>query len=288
MENTIFEHSAIIDRPPLQLPGGARVAFWVGVNVEHYRFGQPALSMAQFTAEMVPDPLNYGWRDYGPRVGLWRVVDILERYGVTPSILLNSAVCERYPEVVREGRERGWCWVGHGRDNSTLQSLMEVDEERAYLSEVVDAIEKHCGTRPMGWLSPVLQSSMHTHELLAELGLTYLLDWANDDQPYDFDVTKGRLVSVPYSSEVNDIPMFCFRNQDGPAFQRAMIDQFDVLYAEGADSARVMGVGIHPFLIGQPYQSKYLSAALEQITAHDDVWVTTSDEIARWYLEATT
>lgn len=284
MHNDLYDFSPMVRREPLELPGGARVAFWVGANVEHYELGKPALSMAPFTAEMVPDALNAGWRDYGLRVGLWRIADILERYGVRPSILLNSAVCTLYPEVIEEGRARDWCWVAHGRDNSTLQSLMDEDEERQYLTEVIDTIAEHCGTRPVGWLSPVLQPSMVTHDLLAELGMSYLLDWANDDHPYEFNTRSGRLMSVPYSSEVNDIPMFCFRNQDGPAFERALVDQFDVLRSEGG---RVMGVGLHPFLIGQPYQSKYLASALEHIVSHDDVWVTTSDEIASWYAEAT-
>jgi len=285
MENPLYRYSPIVRRRRLELPRGERLALWIGVNVEHYVFGAPALSMAPFTAEMVPDPLNFGWRDYGVRVGLWRLAGIFEHFGVTPSILLNSEVCELYPEIIEEGRRRQWSWVAHGRNNSTLQTLMSEEEERVYIEDVVDTIERHSGSRPRGWLSPVLQSSLHTHEILASLGLDYLLDWANDDQPYDFNVQNGRLLSVPYSSEINDIPAFHFRNQSGPAFARAIIDQFDVLYEEGRDSARIMGIGLHPFLVGQPYQSKYLTRALDYIVSHDGVWITTSDEIASWYAE---
>ena len=287
MENPLYDYSAIEHRPALELPGGARVAFWVGLNVEHYAFGRPALSLASFTAELVPDPLNYGWRDYGPRVGIWRVMRILDEAGVPASAIVNSEVVERYPEIVAAGRERSWCWVGHGRNNSTWQVGMDEDAERAYVGEIVEQLHAATGSRPNGWLGPALTATMQTNDLLAELGFSYTLDWANDDQPYDMNVRSGRLLSVPYSSEVNDIPIFLLHHQSGEQFRQAVIDQFDALHAEGAERPRVMGIGIHPFLIGQPFRARYLAEALEHVTSKDDVWVTTSDAIAQWYTAAT-
>jgi allantoinase len=287
MEHPLYEYSAIARRDRLELPDGARVAFWVGLNIEHYKFGQPALSLAGFTAELVPDPLNYGWRDYGPRAGIWRLMRILDDSGVRPSAVVNSDVVEHYPEIIEEGSKRGWSWVGHGRNNSTWQVGMEEEDERSYIDEIASALERATGSRPRGWLGPALTATMNTNHLLAELDFDYVLDWANDDQPYDMNVRSGRLISVPYSSEVNDIPLFLLHHQTGADFRQAIVDQFDMLYEEGSESARVMGIGIHPFLVGQPFRARYLAEALEHITDHDDVWIATSDEIAQWYIEAT-
>lgn len=287
MEHALYDYSAIARRARLELPNGARVAFWVGLNVEHYKFGQPALSLAGFTAELVPDPLNYGWRDYGPRAGVWRLMRILDDSGVRPSAIVNSDVVEHYPEIIEEGAKRGWSWVGHGRNNSTWQVGMEEDDERSYIDEIASALERATGSRPRGWLGPALTATMNTNDLLAELGFDYVLDWANDDQPYDMNVRSNRLISVPYSSEVNDIPLFLLHHQTGADFRQAIVDQFDMLYEEGAESARVMGIGIHPFLVGQPFRARYLAEALEHVTGHDEVWIATSDEIAQWYIEAT-
>jgi peptidoglycan/xylan/chitin deacetylase (PgdA/CDA1 family) len=161
---------------------------------------------------------------------------------------------------------------------------MERDDERAYIEQIVTALEGATGARPKGWLGPALTATMNTNDLLAELGFTYTLDWANDDQPYDMNVASGRLVSVPYSSEVNDIPAFVLHHHTGEQFAQAVIDQFDVLYEEGASIPRVMGVGVHPFLVGQPFRAKHFARALEHIAGRDDVWLATSDEIADWFV----
>jgi len=164
---------------------------------------------------------------------------------------------------------------------------MERDEERRLLQEIVGAFEAATGRTPRGWLGPALTSTENTIDVLAELGFDYTLDWANDDQPYLMKTSSGRLASVPYSSEVNDIPAFVLRHHTGEQFAEAVIDQFEVLYEEGANSLRVLGIGIHPFLVGQPFRAKHFERALEHIAGRDDVWLTTSDEIATWYLEAT-
>jgi allantoinase len=286
MDHSFYDYSPITDRPRRELPDGKRLAVWIGLNIEHYAYGQPAISLAQFTAELVPDPLNYGWRDYGPRVGVWRLIELLDRFGVRASAIVNTDVFERYPQIVAAGRERGWAWVGHGQSNSRWHVGMERDDEAAFLRSIVEAFESATGGRPRGWLGPALTSTMNTTELLAELGFDYTLDWANDDQPYAMNVPSGRLLSVPYSSEVNDIPAFVLHHHTGEQFAQAVIDQFDVLYEEGASSLRVMGIGIHPFLVGQPFRARHFARALEHIAGHDDVWLATSDEIAAWYLDS--
>ncbi|MEU3601164.1 polysaccharide deacetylase family protein [Streptomyces sp. NPDC006798] len=282
MDQTLYDYSPITEREPLRWPGGARVAFYVGLNVEHYRIDKPSTSTFAGTAGLTPDPLNYGWRDYGPRVGIWRVIQSLDRYGVRASALLNSAAGERYPQIVGAGRDRDWAWLAHGRDNSTFQAAMAAEEERRYLTEVVESVERTTGRRPRGWMGPALTETFRTPELLAELGLGYVLDWTNDDQPYRLNVPG--MISVPYSVELNDIGIFVGKGTTGPDFVRIVKDQLDRLYADATpDSGRVMALALHPFVIGQPFRSRYLDEALEYVTQHPGVWVTTSDEIAGHY-----
>lgn len=278
MDNRLYDYSPIVDREPISWPGGARVAFYVGLNVEHYEVDRPSTSTFEGTAGLKPDPLNYGWRDYGPRVGIWRVIESLDRHRIRASVLLNSDVGARYPRIVEAGLARDWTWLAHGKNNSIFQADMSVEEERAYLTEVVDTIEKDTGRRPRGWMGPALTETFRTPELLAELGLDYVLDWTNDDQPYRLNVPG--MLSVPYSVELNDIGLFVSKGLTGPDFVQIVKDQLDQLHEDAADSGRVMALALHPFVIGQPFRLKYLDQALEYVVNHPGVWVTTSDEIA--------
>ncbi|MFI0404934.1 polysaccharide deacetylase family protein [Actinomadura sp. 3N508] len=281
MENELFDYTPIVGREPIRWPGGARVAFYVGLNVEHFLIDRPSTSLNEATAALAPDPLNYGWRDYGPRVGIWRLMEIFDRHGIRPSVLLNSDVADRYPQIIEAGRKRDWAWLAHGRNNSILQTGMSADEERAFLTEVVGTIENATGHRPRGWLGPALTETFQTPALLAELGVHYLLDWTNDDQPYRLNVPG--MLSVPYSLELNDLCLFTMNGLTGPEFLQTVIDQFDQLYADSSESGRVMALALHPFVTGQAFRAKYLDQALEYIAGHSNVWLTTSDEIARHY-----
>ena len=281
MDNELFPYSPIVDRPAIQWPGGARVAFYLGLNIEHYQVDKPSTSIFGGTAGLAPDPLNYGWRDYGPRVGIWRLIESLDRHGVPASVLLNSDVCSRYPQIMRAGLDRNWAWLAHGRDNSTFQAGMDRDQELAYLREVVETIEAATGRRPQGWLGPALTETFETPSLLAELGLGYTLDWTNDDQPYELALPG--MLSVPYSIELNDVTLFVSKSYTGPEFLEAVKDQLDQLWADSADSGRVMALCLHPFIVNQPFRQKYLDQALEYVAGHDGVWLTTTDEIAEVY-----
>jgi peptidoglycan/xylan/chitin deacetylase (PgdA/CDA1 family) len=281
----LFDYDPIVDREALAWPGGARVAVYIGLNVEHFYVDAPSTSLVGLTADLVPDALNYGWRDYGPRVGIWRLIEIFDRYGVRPSVLLNSDVATRYPQIIEAGRRRDWAWLAHGRTNSTIHSGMEVDEEREVLRDIVDTIERATGTRPKGWMGPGLSETFATPRLLAELGLSYVLDWTNDDQPYALNVAG--MFSVPYSVELNDVGIFTFKSHTGPEFLQMVTDQFDQLYADAAKGGRVMALALHPFVIGQAFRAKYLDQALSYIAGHEDVWLTTSDEIAGHYARTT-
>ncbi|MGH8111615.1 MAG: polysaccharide deacetylase family protein [Rhodanobacteraceae bacterium] len=281
MDNRLFPYSPLPERRAIRWPGGARVAFYLGLNIEHYQIDKPSTSIFPGTAALVPDALNYGWRDYGVRVGLWRMLTSLDRHGVRASALVNSAVCRHYPQIIRAGLERQWAWIAHGRNNSTLQTGMSRDEERAYLADIVETIAAATHRRPRGWMGPALTESFETPSLLAELGLNYTLDWTNDDQPYELSVAG--VLSVPYSIELNDVTMFASKSYTGPEFLQAVCDQLDQLWKEAGDSGRVMALCVHPFCSGQAFRSKYFDQALEYIAHHHGVWLATSDEIAEAY-----
>ena len=172
MDNTLYDYSPIVSRPQLTWPDGARVAFYIGLNIEHYAVDKPSTSIFPGTAGLAPDPLNYGWRDYALRVGIWRLVDALDRFKLPATVLLNSDCCQHYPQVIEAGRERGWAWLAHGKNNSVFQAGMTMDEERAYLSEVVGTIAEATGQDVRGWLGPALTETFETPRLLRDLGLT--------------------------------------------------------------------------------------------------------------------
>ncbi|MFD4256227.1 polysaccharide deacetylase family protein [Streptomyces sp. NPDC058534] len=286
MDNELYDYSPITEREPFSWPGGARVAFYVGLNIEHFQLGTPSTSLNEATAALVPDPLNHGWREYGVRVGIWRVMQALDRHGVRASALLNSAVCEHYPQIVEAGLARKWAWLAHGRDNSTLQAGMTEEDERGYLTDVVETIEKATGQRPRGWLGPALTETFRTPTLLAELGLGYVLDWTNDDQPYPLNIPG--MLSVPYSVELNDLGLFTMHGMTGPDVVQLVKDQVDQLHDDSAAGGRVMALALHPFVIGQAFRTKYLDQALEYVVNHPGVWTATSDEIAEHYVRTFT
>jgi allantoinase len=283
MEHGRFEYSPIVDRQPLQFPNGARVALWVIPNIEHFLIDRPSTSITPVTMSFVPDVLNYAWRDFGVRVGIWRMMEVMEKYGVKGTVALNSDVCRNYPRIIEEGNKLGWEWMGHGRNNSEMINRQPEDEERTLINEVVQTITEHCGQKPRGWLGPALSESFNTLDILAEAGIEYVCDWVNDEQPYPIKAKSKTLISVPYSIEVNDIPAFLDRGWAAETFYQTIVDQFDGLYEDGAKGGRVMAICLHPFLTGHAFRSKYFDRALKYITEHDRVWVTTGGGIASWY-----
>jgi len=281
---TLFDYSPITERPPIRWPDGKRVAFYVGLNVEHFYADLPGTALIEATTSLLPDALNYGWRDYGPRVAIWRQVEVFDKYGIRASVLLNSDVAERYPQIIEAGKARDWAWLAHGSSNSILHTGLSLEDERSALHAIVSTIEKHTGQRPRGWMGPALTETFNTPELLAELGMSYVLDWTNDDQPYRLNVPG--MLSVPYSVELNDLGIFMVKGLTGPAFVQMVKDQLDQLYADSADSGRVFALALHPFVIGQAFRHRYLDEALNYVANHPGVWLTTSDEIADHYLSA--
>jgi len=280
-----YAYSPLPARTPLRWPDGARLAVYVALNLEHYESGKPALSLFSGTASFSPDPLNEGWRDYGPRVGIWRLIDVLDRLELPVTAPVNSDVCREYPEIVAAGVERDWVWVGHGKNNSTLQVGMDEEAERAYVEDVLETIEAATGVRPRGWLGPALTETPNTLRILSDLGVDYVLDWSHDDQPAPLDLPSGRPVTLPYASELNDIPAFLLHGMTGADFASEIVSAFDALYAASESTGLVFSLGLHPFLSGQPQRSGHVARALEHLRGRERVWLTTADAIADAYFE---
>jgi peptidoglycan/xylan/chitin deacetylase (PgdA/CDA1 family) len=283
MDHDRYAYSAIVRRAPLKLPNDARVALWVTPNVEHFHYDKPAISFVELTARFTPDVLNYSWRDYGSRVGIFRLIETLARHGIKATAALNAEAAERYPAIIEEGNKQGWEWMAHGLSNSLFHAGLDEATERRMIRATIAAIAAHTGQRPRGWLGPGLTETEATPDFLAEEGIEYVADWVNDELPYELRVRNGRLVALPYSVEIGDIPAFLVHGMNGAEFERMIIDQFDVLYAEGQTSPRMMSIALHPFLVGHPFRIKYLDRALAHIAAHDKVWIATGSEILDWY-----
>src|SRR5215212_5724255 len=188
-----FDYSPIIDRPPLRWPNGARVAVWVIPNIEHFLFDRPSTSITHATTGLVPDVLNYSWRDYGVRVGIWRVMEVMEKHGFRGTVALNSEVCRHYPRIIDAGRELDWEWMGHGAPNSELIGGQAEDDERALIQRVVTVIAESTGERPRGWLSPGVSEGHRTLGVRAENGMGDGGNWVSDEQA---GPVRGRTGSV--------------------------------------------------------------------------------------------
>jgi len=282
-EHSRFDYSPITARPRWSLPKGARVAVWVIPNIEHFLFDRPSTSISASGLGLNPDVLNYSWRDYGVRVGIWRMMEVMERCGFRGTVALNADVCDHYPQIIEAGNRLGWEWMGHGRTNSSLLTNLEEETERRLIRTVLDKIEHGSGKRPRGWLSPALSETLNTPDLLAEAGVEYVCNWVNDEQPYAMKVKTGSLLSMPYTLELNDISAFINYKLSGEEFGKVIRDQFDVLYEEGAKTGRVMAISLHPFLTGHPHRAKYLEQALKHIAGHDGVWIARGGEIVDCY-----
>jgi peptidoglycan/xylan/chitin deacetylase (PgdA/CDA1 family) len=270
--------SGITSRAPLRFRGDARVAVWVVVNVEVFPFrrGGPAL---QPHLASDPEIANYAWRDYGNRVGIWRMFELFDDLGIPVTAAMNAATCTEQPAVADGVIQRSWCVIGHGVDNTTPQAGLGLDAERELIVGCLDTLEKAGAARPRGWLTPGFSVSEHTHELLVEAGIEYTGDWGNDDEPFWLELGAGRLAAVPYHLEANDISLCLSQRLDGPGFARAVTDHFDTLCRDGAGRPRVMTLGLHPFLVGQPGRIAHLRAALEHMLEAGGVWWANGDDL---------
>ena len=283
MSNPRADYSAINTRKPLKLPDGARLALWVVVNVEEWDINDKMARQVLPTpqgASVVPDIPNYSWHEYGMRVGFWRVKALLDRLGIRATVSLNASVIHSYPEIFKAMVDADWEIMGHG----FLQKALPLeDDEEAVIRKTVDAIKDATGTAPRGWMGPGLAETWDTPDLLAAAGIEYICDWVMDDLPVPMKVKTGRMVSIPYTVETSDITMYVVQNHKSPEIFDRGKDQFDRLYSEGQESARIMCIALHPYVIGVPHRIGYLEKLLDYITSHDDVALMTGGEILDWY-----
>ena len=265
-----FPYRAIVDHPPVKWPNGARMAVWVIPNVEHFHAELPG---------PMPDIRNHSRRDYGNRVGFWRIAEVMEKRGVKGTVALNGEVCKYYLRIMEEMARLDWELIGHGLTNSTMLTQLDPAKEKDTIMAVKAAIEA-AGRKMHGWLGPGLCETWHTLDYLKEAGASYVCDWVNDDLPYRMN---NGLFSIPYSIELNDMPLYNAPSISNEEFLRRIMESFDVLYEESEKGGRVMGIALHPFLIGAPGRIRVLDKALAHIASHRDVWFARGHEIIEAY-----
>ena len=274
-----YDYSAIAKRPDYSFPDGRRLAVHFCLNLEHFSFGE-GLGNDYGTNQPQPNVRSYAWRDYGNRVGAWRLLELAEAYDLPYGVLLNTALYDYCPELVAAFSARGDEIVGHGRTNSERQIDMSMAEERACLQEVSEAIERHEGKKPSGWLAPYVCQTQHTPELLKQAGYRYMMDWPLDDQPIWFRTADGPLLSIPYAHDLNDSLEVVTRRTSSQVLCENLIDQFDEMLAESARRPLVMGVVLHSFILGQPHRLRRFRSVVEHILKHRDrIWITRPGDI---------
>jgi peptidoglycan/xylan/chitin deacetylase (PgdA/CDA1 family) len=276
-----YPYSPINARAAYDWPGGKRLAVYVALNLEWFSFGE-GLGAELAPGGPHPDVLNYSWRDYGNRVGVFRLADLFSELRLPVTLLVNAQMYHHAPQAVAAFPSAEI--VAHGRSNSERQGELTEYKERALIEETTAAIAQHAGRRPLGWLGPWISQSHATPDLLQEAGYTYLLDWCHDDQPVWMKTRAGRILSVPYPQELNDIPQIVARKREGEEFAGMIVDAFEVMHRECEARPLVMGIALHPYVVGWPHRFKHLVRALRHIAEHGDdkVWLTTAGEIATY------
>ena len=280
-------YEAIVDRPKLQLPNEARMAVWVIVNVEHWSIehSMPRTVLPPPMGDpLIPDVPNWAWHEYGMRVGFWRFKEVLQRHGIIPTLAINGRVCKSYPRVASAAQDAGWEFMGHGFVQGPMHRL---EDQKGAIRDTIEAIRSFTGKAPRGWESPGLTETGETLDLLKEAGIEYVADWVLDDLPTYLTTKHGSMISVPYTVEVNDIVIYALQQHDSEMILRRGKEQFDQLYRESHDNARVMAISIHPYVTGVPHRIRFLDELIAYIRQKPGIAFMTGEAIADWYAAAT-
>jgi len=289
-----YPYIPLPERAPLRWPGGARVALILTFNLEtwdltkdtdkaYYAGGPPILP--DVLPGHTPDFPNYTWREYGQRVGIWRLIELFDQMGVKASCTANAVTFERRKAMTDAILSRGWELLAHNWEQGELLTDYAKDpaKEREIVLRTLDAFEKHVGRKAKGWLSSSLRSTLQTADILAEQGCSFYCDIMNDDQPYPLTTPHGPILSIPYSNEINDFTLLTRRGHTTDEFRDILIEELSVLHAEGATTARLMNVGLHPHVSGRAYRIRAIREFLEYAQSLDGIWWATREEIAAHY-----
>ncbi len=274
-----YEYSAITERKDYSWPGGKRLAVHLSLNVEHFAFGE-GLGNDYAAPHPLPNQRSYAWRDYGNRVGAWRLLELAEAYDLPYGLLVNTELYDYCPQLVAAFSKRGDEIVGHGRTNAERQADMSEDEERACITEASATIEKHEGRRPAGWLAPYISQTRNSPDLLRAAGFRYMMDWPLDDQPVWFRTAHGPILSIPYAHDLNDSFECVQRTTPSQLYCENLIDQFDEMLEESARRPLVMSLMLHSFILGQPHRLRRYRTVIEHILRQrDKIWLTRPGDI---------
>src|SRR3989475_1628247 len=279
-----FPYTPITRRPKIVWPNGARVALWVIPNIEFFPLNERMPDSPGGSGGLLPDVIAWSTSDYGNRVGVYRLMEVMQRYRVRGTVALNSEICDEHPEIIDEAKRLGWEFMGHNQSNVRRLNTLPAGTERDVVRATLDRISAAAGRKTAGWMGSALQETWNTLDHLVEYGCKYVADWVNDDQPYLMNVGGKRLCSIPYSTEINDLPQIIRAGRSSDEFELMIRRQFDTLYREGAQSGRVMAIWLHPFVIGVPHPLGALGSALAYILRHEGVWRATGSEIIEHYL----
>jgi peptidoglycan/xylan/chitin deacetylase (PgdA/CDA1 family) len=279
-----FPYSALPLRPKYTWPGGKRLAVYVAVNIEHFPYGvQCGVDLDRQTQPW--SQRSWLWREYGNRIGEWRLIELFEELRLPVGVIVNTANYRHCPELIAAHRQRGDELIGHGRSNAERQIEMSEEAERAMVQEVTGFMKEADGVQPAGWLSPYLTPSLVTTDLLVEAGYSYVLDWGIcDEQPFWVKSRSGKIVSIPYPIELNDQPSIVYRHNSAAEYADMMVESFDEMLRRSQDTPLVYVISLHSFIMGQPFRAARLRRALQHVLAHaGQTWLTLPREIAGYY-----
>lgn len=277
-----YDYVPLVDRVDYVWPGNKRLAVCICNNIEVFSF-LSGLGSDSATVGAAQTTRNYAWRDYGNRVGMWYLFNLLDEYGLPASHNVNSRLLAQCPQILKRIQTRGDEIIAHGRSNAERQDVLDEAGEKALIDDATDEIHRLSGNAPRGWLGPYVAQTAVTLDLLKEAGYQYVMDWPADDQPFWMRTRSGPILSVPYSIEVNDSPSMVFRQESAMSFERMMIDQFDEMFLQSAKWPLVFTIVIHPFIMGYPFRLRALRRALTHILSYrDHLWLTTPGEIAKY------
>jgi allantoinase len=276
-----YAYSPITERPGYSWPQGKRLAFFIGLNIEHFAFGK-GLSHSLSVPLPAPDQRAFAWTDYGNRVGVWRIFDLLDELNLPAAHLINTTLFEYAPPLIERIKARQDEVIAHGRTNAERHAGMWEKDEARFIAEVRDEITKHWGRAPQGWMAPWMSVNASTLDLLDEAGFKFVMDWPADDQPLWMKTRGGKIMSVPYPFELNDSPHMLVRHQSPEDFTKAIIDQFEEMLDQSTQQPLVFSLALHAMIVGQPYRLRALRRALAHIVNHprrDEVWFARPGEI---------